>query len=85
MAIHAIRASAMSPDSATRNEVCTLPQRIEGITRAMKANEVAQFLAVSRITVYKMAKAGRLPSFRVGTAVRFDPRAVAAWLRGNMC
>jgi len=30
-----------------------------------------------------MAKAGRMPSFRVGAAVRFDPRAVAEWLREN--
>jgi hypothetical protein len=31
-----------------------------------------------------MAKAGRLPSLRIGTAVRFDPRAIAEWLRGNL-
>ncbi|MGD0308878.1 MAG: helix-turn-helix domain-containing protein [Acidobacteriota bacterium] len=49
----------------------------------MTARQVAEFLAISPITVYKMAKAGRLPSFRVGTAVRFDPRAIAQWLRGN--
>ena len=60
-----------------------LPQRIKEIRRAITASEVAAFLAVSPITVYKMAKAGRMPSFRVGTAVRFDPRAIAEWLRGN--
>jgi excisionase family DNA binding protein len=62
---------------------CSLPQRIEGIKRAITAGELAALLAVSPITIYKMAKAGRMPSFRVGTAVRFDPRAVAQWLRGN--
>jgi excisionase family DNA binding protein len=62
---------------------CSLPQRIEGIKRAITASEVAAFLAVSPITIYKMAKAGRLPSFRIGTAVRFDPRALAEWLRNN--
>ncbi len=64
-------------------EVRLLPQRIEGIKRAITATELAEWLAVSPITVYKMAKAGTLPSFRVGTAVRFDPRAIAQWLRGN--
>jgi hypothetical protein len=28
-----------------------------------------------------MAKTGRIPSFRVGTCVRFDPRKVADWLK----
>ncbi len=65
-------------------DTCALPKRIEGIKRAITAGEVAEFLAVSAITVYKMAKAGRLPSFRVGTAVRFDPCAVAEWLRRAM-
>jgi excisionase family DNA binding protein len=73
-----ISGGAAYPDSYS------LPQRIEMIRHAITANELAGFLAVSPITVYKMAKAGRLPSFRVGTAVRFDPRAIAEWLRGNM-
>ena len=66
-----------------QSAACSLPQRFEGIRRAITASEVAALLAVSPITVYKMAKAGRMPSFRVGTAVRFDPRAVAEWLREN--
>jgi excisionase family DNA binding protein len=73
-------ASANQPDP---DDTRLLPQRIERMKRAMTAGEIAGFLAVSHITVYKMAKAGRMPSFRIGTAVRFDPRAVAEWLRGN--
>jgi excisionase family DNA binding protein len=69
--------------SASRDEGGSLPDRIAGIHRAITAVELAGLLAVSPITVYKMAKAGRLPSFRVGTAVRFDPRVVAHWLRSN--
>ena len=73
------------PDLAriARADAPSLPQRIEEIRRAMTATEVAELLEVSPITVYKMAKAGWLPSFRVGTSVRFDPRAVAEWLRAN--
>jgi excisionase family DNA binding protein len=80
---HISRASVASRGIA-QSETCTLPQRIEGIKRAITANELAELLAVSTITVYKMAKTGRLPSFRVGTAVRFDPCAVAEWLRHTM-
>jgi excisionase family DNA binding protein len=60
-----------------------LADRIERIGRALTANELAEMLTVSRITIFKQAKAGRIPSFRVGTCVRFDPRSVAQWLRRN--
>jgi excisionase family DNA binding protein len=61
----------------------TLADHIEGFGRALTADELAGFLAVSRVTIFKHAKAGRIPSFRVGTCVRFDPRAVARWLRNQ--
>jgi excisionase family DNA binding protein len=60
-----------------------LADRIERIGRALTANELAEMLAVSKITIFKQAKAGRIPSFRVGTCVRFDPHSVARWLRRN--
>jgi excisionase family DNA binding protein len=59
----------------------SLPDQIERIPHALTATELAQRLAVSRITVFKLAKAGRIPCFRIGTCVRFDPRVVATWLR----
>ena len=58
-----------------------LADRIERFGHALRAYELADFLAVSRITIFKMARAGRIPCFHVGTCVRFDPRAVAHWLR----
>ena len=59
----------------------SLPDQIERIPHAITAAQLAQLLAVSRITVFKLAKAGRIPCFRIDTCVRFDPRAVATWLR----
>ena len=64
-------------------EPLSLADRIERIERALTATELAEILTVSRITIFKHAKAGRIPSFRIGTCVRFDPRAVAQWLRRN--
>jgi excisionase family DNA binding protein len=63
------------------SEVQSLPDHIEHIGHALTAAELAELLAVSRITIFKQAKAGRIPCFRIGTCVRFDPRAVATWLR----
>jgi excisionase family DNA binding protein len=62
-------------------DVKSLADQIERVGHALKAAELAELLAVSRILVFKLAKAGRIPSFRVGTCVRFDPRAVANWMR----
>ena len=61
----------------------SLADRIELFGRAMTATQLATLLSVSRIIIYKLAKKNRIPSFRVGTCVRFDPRAVANWLRNQ--
>jgi excisionase family DNA binding protein len=59
----------------------SLADQIAMTGHALTADELAHLLAVSRITIFKQAKAGRIPSFRIGTCVRFDPVVVAKWLR----
>jgi len=56
-----------------------LADQIEKIGRALTAKDLARFLSVSEVTIFKQAAAGGIPSFRAGTCVRFDPRAVANW------
>jgi excisionase family DNA binding protein len=65
-----------NPNSTT--EPLYLADRIERMGRALTATELAEMLTVSRITIFKLAKRGRIPSFRIGTCVRFD---FARWLR----
>jgi excisionase family DNA binding protein len=62
-------------------ETMSLPDRIERIGRALTADELARMLTVAKVTIFKQAKAGRIPSFRIGSCVRFDPKMVAQWLR----
>jgi len=50
--------------------------------RGLTANELAELLAVSRITIFKQAKAGRIPSFRIGS-LAFRPSLRRRWLRRN--
>jgi excisionase family DNA binding protein len=59
-------------------------EALEGREEAMKARELAKLLGVTRQHVYKMAAEGLIPSFRVRSAVRFDPLLVAEWLRRKM-
>jgi hypothetical protein len=56
------------------NEGEVRPRRILHFPTLRKASG---FLCVSEATIFKQAAAGRIPSFPVGTCVRFDPRAVA--------
>ncbi|MCU1219840.1 MAG: DNA-binding protein, partial [Candidatus Angelobacter sp.] len=59
----------------------SIANQIEHTGHAVTAEELADILSVPRITTFKQAKAGRIPSFRIGTCVRFDPKTTADWLR----
>lgn len=48
--------------------------------RAWNAAELAQLLDLSPKHIYRLAKEGRMPSIRIGGAIRFDPQATADWL-----
>jgi excisionase family DNA binding protein len=61
----------------------SIADRIDAFGRPLTAVELAKLLGVSRITIFKLAKADRIPSFKVATCVRFDPHAVARWLRAQ--
>jgi excisionase family DNA binding protein len=64
-------------------KVLTLPERIEGMNRAMKVSELAKLLSLSRQRVYELIDSGQLPALRLGGAIRLDSTLVATWLRKN--
>ena len=47
------------------------------------AEELAGILSLSEKHIYKLAKQGRIPSIRIGGAVRFDPATTASWLESK--
>ena len=47
------------------------------------AADVGELLGVTPRTVYLWARTGRLPSFRVGGAVRFRRSEIEAWLQDH--
>jgi excisionase family DNA binding protein len=59
----------------------SIADQIEQLDHALTAADLAKFLSASQVTIFKQAAAGRIPSFHVGTCVRFDSKAVAQWLR----
>jgi excisionase family DNA binding protein len=61
-------------------EAESISKRLAQMPGAITAEPLARLLGLSRITIYKLAKAGTIPSFRVGNAVRFDPALIVDWL-----
>jgi predicted DNA-binding transcriptional regulator AlpA len=57
-----------------------LADQIETIDHAIKAKELARLLGISVPQMYKLGKS-TIPSFHLGTNVRYDPHSVAKWLR----
>lgn len=43
--------------------------------------DVAKLLGIKRSTVYELARAGRIPSIRIGRAVRFLRADLEAWIQ----
>jgi excisionase family DNA binding protein len=72
------------PDSGDQYDpggVMSITEILEGFDHALTASELARLLNVNPLTIYRQAKASRLPCFRIGSAVRFDGHAVARFLR----
>lgn len=58
----------------------SITDRVRSAENALTAQQVAALLNISPKTVFKLAKAGRMPAFRIGTSVRFCPKKLADYL-----
>ena len=63
--------------------IMDLADSLEKRTTALNVSEVAALLNISGRQVYKLASDGSIPCFKIGGSVRFDPSAMAAWLRAT--
>ena len=53
------------------------------MSEIMTPKEVANYLTMSVLTVYKPAKMGTIPGFRIGNSWRFDKNKIDAALLGG--
>ncbi len=56
---------------------------LEGRKQALRVSEVANLFSVTPQHIYKMAASGKLPSFRISGAIRFDPQDLVNWLKAK--
>ena len=50
------------------------------MAKIMTAKEVARYLKLNEITIYKYAAKGKVPAARVGNVCRFNKEAIERWL-----
>ena len=62
----------------------SLATSVESKPRALLVSEVAELLSISGRQVYKLAAEHRIPYLRIAGSIRFDPSALASWLRRNV-
>lgn len=46
----------------------------------MDIADLAEYLDVSQMTIYRYAKAGKLPAFKVGAKWRFHKKSIDHWI-----
>ncbi|HVB58367.1 MAG TPA: helix-turn-helix domain-containing protein [Candidatus Acidoferrales bacterium] len=61
----------------------TIIEIIERKKSAWTAEKLAELLGCTPAHLYQLAKQGRMPSYRLGTMIRFDPVLTAEWLRSK--
>lgn len=73
--------STMSPNDPANTNANRGESQLADESALWHANDVAHFIGASRSWVYHQAEAGRLPCIRLLGFLRFDPRAVRAFVQ----
>ena len=50
----------------------------------MTIKDVASYLGVHPMTIYKFAKAGKIPAFKIGSDWRFHRKYIDQWIEGQI-
>ena len=51
-------------------------------TRVLTVDELANYLHISRSTIYRLLKRNQLPTLRIGNDLRFDVEEIDRWRAG---
>ena len=76
---HAARLNRKRSDGGTGGVERTMKTGMK-TDRFSTVKELADKLAVTPMTIYRLVGQGKLPAVKIGRAIRFDPDAVAAFL-----
>lgn len=54
------------------------------LSQLLNGNQVAQILGISRSFSYQLMRSGRIPSIRIGRAIRVHPSALEQFITENI-
>lgn len=73
------------PEEFSRSSASiALTDCLDGKRQALVVTDIAELLRISERQVYKLVAAHRIPCFKIGGSIRFDPSAISVWLRDKM-
>jgi excisionase family DNA binding protein len=49
--------------------------------RLMTIREIADYLRLSKVTVYKMTRQGKIPALKIGKQWRYDKSEIDSWVK----
>ena len=81
---HSADVSGLAGSEETSSASVGLADSLEQKRRALVVVEVAELLYISERQVYKLVAGHRIPCFKIGASIRFDPLAISVWLRAKM-
>ena len=58
-------------------------QRTDRRLMVMTLREVARYLRINKSTVYRMARDGTLPAWKLGNVWRFKKESIERWIANN--
>jgi len=58
-------------------------KKVVYVDRWMTLEEVAQYLQVSKDSIYRMARKGEIPASKIGNLWRFKKKEIDEWMRNN--
>lgn len=61
-----------------------LVARLNSFDRVLTITDLAELLAVSKITIKRLCAANAVPFFKVGRCVRFHPPAIERWIEAQI-
>jgi excisionase family DNA binding protein len=63
--------------------IMSIVMQLRATRRPLTVRQAAEALGLHEQTVYKWSRTGRIPTLRIGGALRFDPSLLADWLENR--
>ena len=55
------------------------------VTKLMDAHEIAEYLGLKLSTIYSLTHTRKIPFYKPGKKLLFDPKEIQSWVHENRC